>query len=95
MPRKIASQANAKAMIPDARVTYQTQGTSIEEGLCVTMVVADGDVESSGSVLASTSVPSYQPSLSLSGFLGSVLKMVVSPTSVSPSRSESSMGPSG
>ena len=61
----------------------------------MTMVVADGDVESSGSVLASTSVLSYQPSLSLSGFLGSVLKMVVSPTSVSPSRSESSMGPSG
>lgn len=51
---------------------YQTQGVCIEDGFGVMMVVAEGDVESSGSVFASISVPSYQPSLSLSGFFGSV-----------------------
>ena len=94
MPRKMTTQANAKAMSPEARVTYQTHGVGTEEGSDVMTVVTDGEVASSGSVVASTSVPSYHPSLSLSGFSGSVLKTVVSPVSVSPSRSESSMGPS-
>lgn len=53
------------------------------------VVVAEGAVLSRGFPAARTSVPSYQPSASLSGFFGSVLNRVVSPISVSPSRSES------
>lgn len=89
MPRKITTQANANAMSPEARVMYQIQGVSAVLGRDVMVVVADGTVLSSGSVFPSISVPSYQPSESVSTFEGSVPKSVFSPVSVSPSRSES------
>lgn len=89
MPRKITTQANVNAMSPEARVMYQIQGVSAVLGREVMVVVADGTVLSSGSVFPSISVPSYQPSESVSTFEGSVPKRVFSPVSVSPSRSES------
>lgn len=88
-PKKMTIHAKAKATSPEARVRYHTQGVSIENVSVETVVVADGTVRSSGSSAVRISVPSYQASPSVSGFFGSVLKRVVSPISVSPSRSES------